>query len=399
MTTSTDGRGNSEVRRHNLSIVLRQAHESQGIPRSTLTRRTGLNRSTIAALVGELVDRELIVEAEPDASNQVGRPSPLALPGPRAVGIAINPEVDAVTIAVVGLGGRVLKRVRRPTASVPSVAEAIEISAGAVAELAAEFGADHTIVGIGVAVPGLVRARDGLVRLAPHLGWHDQPFAELLERATGYRVRAANDASVGILAESTFGAGRGVADLIYLNGGASGIGGGIMASGRVLGGADGYAGEFGHTLVNSNGALCHCGAVGCLETEVRRDRLLALVGLSDADGDEFEAALLASRSPELQREVSRQLDYLAVALRNAINTLNPSKVVLGGFLSSLYAVAPDYLDALLGAPSLTASRESISIGRAQLGANLLMIGAGDLAFESVLDDPGSFGTIRTPPEH
>ena len=393
MSASTDGRGNSEVRRHNLSVVLRLAHESQGIPRSTLTRRTGLNRSTVAALVGELVERGLVVEAEPDASNQVGRPSPLALPSPRAISIAVNPEIDAITIGVVGLGGRVLKRVRRPTAAVPSVEEAIAISAAAVAELVKEFAADHTVVGIGVAVPGLVRARDGLVRLAPHLGWDDQPFAEMLGIATGYPVRAANDASVGILAESTFGAGRGVADLIYLNGGASGIGGGIMSAGRVLGGAEGYAGEFGHTLVNSNGVLCHCGATGCLETEVRRDRLFALVGLTDADPDEFEVALLASTSPETRREVTRQLDFLAVALRNAINTLNPSKVVLGGFLSSLYAVAPDYLDGLVAAQPLTASRESISIGRAQLGANLLMIGAGDLAFESVLDDPGSFETV------
>jgi predicted NBD/HSP70 family sugar kinase len=174
-----------------------------------------------------------------------------------------------------------------------------------------------------------------------------------------------------------------VADLIYLNGGASGIGGGIMASGRLIGGADGYAGEFGHTLVNTAGALCHCGASGCLETEVRRDRLLALAGLSDADSEELESALLGATSPSIAAEVERQLDFLAIALRNAINTLN-------GFLSSLYAVAPGYLDALVAAEPLAASREPIAIRRAELGANLLMIGAADLAFEPLLDDPASF---------
>jgi predicted NBD/HSP70 family sugar kinase len=390
--TATDGRGNSELRRHNLSLVLRLAHESQGVPRSTLTRKTGLNRSTIAALVGELVDRGLLVEVEPDPNYQVGRPSPLAVPSPRAIGIAVNPEIDAITVGVVGLGGRVLGRRRLPTGGVPSVEEAIAQSASAIAELRAEF-ADHQVVGIGVAVPGLVRARDGLVRLAPHLGWNDQPFAGLLEEATGLPVRAANDASLGILAESTFGAGRGVDDLIYLNGGSSGIGGGIKSSGRVLGGADGYAGELGHTLVNSTGALCHCGATGCLETEVRRDRLLVLLGLDDADDDGFESALLASTAPEVRAEVKRQLNYLAVALRNAINVLNPSKVVLGGFLAALYAAAPDHLDDLVAAQPLTASRESMRIGRAELGTNLLMIGAGDLAFETVLDDPQVFGTL------
>lgn len=388
--TNDRGNSNDRVRTHNLSVVLRLVHRTRGIPRSALTRQTGLNRSTIAALVGELVERELVVEAEPDASNQVGRPSPLALPAPRAVGIAINPEIDAVTVGVVGLGGKVLRRLRRPTASVPTVEEAIAISAAAVAELRAEVEPEHRVIGIGVAVPGLVRAGDGLVRLAPHLGWRDQPFARRLEEATGLPVRAGNDASVGILAENIFGAGRGVADLIYLNGGASGIGGGIMAGGRMIGGVDGYAGEFGHTLVTSRGAVCHCGASGCLETEVRRDRLLELTGLADADGDELEAALLAATSSGVAREIERQLDFLAVALRNAIITLNPSRVVLGGFLSSLYAVAPGHLDALVAAQPLAASRESVGIVRAELGANLLMIGAAELAFEAVLADPSSF---------
>jgi predicted NBD/HSP70 family sugar kinase len=388
----TDGRGNSNdrVRRHNLSVVLRLVHGTRGLARSALTRQTRLNRSTIAALVGELADRGLVVEVEPDASNQVGRPSPVALPAPLAIAFAVNPEIDAVTIGVVGLGGSVLRRVRRPTASVPTVVEAVGIATEVIGELAAEFGTSHSIVGVGVAMPGLVRARDGLVRLAPHLEWHDQPFAALLAEATALPVVAANDASTGILAESIFGAGRGVADVIYLNGGASGIGGGIISGGRVVGGADGYAGEFGHTLVTTDGSQCHCGASGCLETEVRRDRLLTLAGLDDADGDELEAALVASSSAELRAEVLRQLDVLTVALRNAINTLNPSLIILGGFLGSLYAVAPGHLDALVAAQPLAASRESIRIERAELGANLLMIGAAELAFEPVLDDPSSF---------
>ena len=388
------GRGNSNdgVRRHNLSVVLRLVHRSQGIPRSALTKTTELNRSTVAALVSELVERELVIEAEPDANNQVGRPSPVALPGPKAIAFAVNPEIDAVTVGVVGLGGAVLKRVRRPTPAVPSVADAVAISAELIAELRAEFARGHAVVGIGVAVPGLVRVTDGVVRLAPHLNWVDEPFAASLEAATGIPVVAANDASLGILAESTFGAGRGVGDLIYLNGGASGIGGGIISGGRSITGVEGYAGEFGHTLVRSGGDLCHCGAEGCLETEVRRDRLLALIGLTDVDSDELEGALLADSSPAVRREVERQLDYLAVALRNSINILNPSTIILGGFLGSLYAVAPGHLDELVANQPLVAPRELVTIVRSKLGVNRLMIGAAEIAFETVLDDPSSFQT-------
>ncbi len=395
LLSGADGRGNSDVRRHNLSLVLRLVHQSRGAQRSQLTRSTGLNRSTVAALVGELVERELVVEAEPDASNQVGRPSPLALPGPRALAIAVNPEIDAITVAAVGLGATVLRRTRRPLRQSPTVAQSVALTAELVAELRSEFEPGHTFLGIGAAIPGLVRARDGVVRLAPHLHWIDEPFAAELERVTGLPVFAANDASLGARAESIFGAGRGVADLIYLNGGASGIGGGIISGGRALTGVEGYAGEFGHMLVATGGAQCHCGAVGCLETEVRRDRLLALTGLTDADSDELEAALLAGTSSDIRAEVVRQLRFLAVALRNAVNILNPSTIVLGGFLGSLYSVAPGYLDELLATQPLAASRELVSVVRSELGANRLMVGAAELAFESVLDDPSSFADRRT----
>lgn len=389
LTQTGSGNNNDHLRRHNLSLILGLAHRTGGLSRAQLTRRTGLSRSTVAALVAELVDRRLVVEVEPDSSGQVGRPSPMVRPNPGAVALAINPEIDAITIGVVGLGGKVLKRVRYPTPRSTTAAEAVAICADVIEEMRAELDSLHRTVGIGVAVPGLVRERDGLVRLAPHLGWVDEPLARMLTDATGYPVLAANDASLGALAESTFGAGREVTDLIYLNGGASGIGGGVIVGGVSLAGIAGYAGELGHTLVNSAGVTCSCGALGCLETEVARAPLLQLVGLTDADGDELELALTESESPAVLAEVERQLGYLAVALRNAINVFNPQLVVLGGFLGSLQAIAPDYLERMLAGQLLQAAREGVTIRRTELASDLLMIGAAELVFESILSDPAS----------
>jgi predicted NBD/HSP70 family sugar kinase len=383
------GSNNDQVRRHNLSVVLGLAHRTGGLSRAQLTRKTGLNRSTIADLVGELVGRQLVVEAEPDSSGQVGRPSPIVRPNPKAVALAINPEVDAITIGVVGLGGTVLRRVRYPTPHTATAKESVAICAAVIEGMRSELETRYLTIGIGVAVPGLVREHDGLVRLAPHLGWVDEPLARMLTEATGYPVVAANDASLGALAESTFGAGRDVSDLIYLNGGASGIGGGVIAGGVSLAGIAGYAGEFGHTLVNTGGVTCNCGALGCLETEVARAPLLKLVALTDADGDELELALTASGSPAVEAEVERQLDFLAVALRNAINIFNPQLVVLGGFLGTLHGIAPDYLDQKLAHQALLAPRQEVTITRTQLASDLLMIGAAELAFESILSDPAS----------
>lgn len=382
-------RGSDLTRRHNLSTILETLHHDGPQPRSRLTARSGLNRSTVAALVAELGGRGLVFEAEPDPTNLVGRPSPTVHPDPRTVSIAVNPEIDAVTIGVVGLGGRVLKRIRYETEGVPSAREAVNISAAVIEGLRGEFEAGGRVLGVGVAVPGLVRASDGLVRWAPHLEWTDEPVAAMLADATGLAVSVGNDASLGALAERIYGAGRGMTDLIYLNGGASGIGGGVIANGLPLGGAGGYAGEFGHIRVDSSSGYDDR-HTGSLETEVNRAVLLEALQLGPADADELEAALLASHDPAVTALVHRQLEFLSTSLRNAVNVLNPQAIVLGGFLGSIFAADPDFLRERVKAQSLAVSYECATIVRAQLGSDLLMIGAAELAFSAVLADPAAF---------
>lgn len=394
-----ENRGNNldVVRRRNLSLVLRRVHELDGISRAVLTRETGLNRSTIAALVVELVQLGLVVETVPEATNQVGRPSPVILPAGRAVAITVHPELDAATVCLVALGGRILRRDRIPTAGVPTPEEIVQLAAGAIEAMAADL-EGHLVVAIGLAVPGLVAAGDGVVTLAPHLEWRDVPVAEMLRKATGYEVVAGNDASLGAIAESIRGAGRGVDDLVYLNGGASGIGGGIIAGGMLLGGASGFAGEIGHTLVNSAGLACHCGSSGCLETEVTRAPLLEALGLAPTDAALLEETLLARLADpagapaEVAALVERQLGFLARALANTVNVFNPQLILLGGFLGSLFAAAPEKLDSLMRSMALTGARDSVRLERATLGASIIELGAAELAFQSLIADPaGSAG--------
>ena len=189
------------------------------------------------------------------------------------------------------------------------------------------------------------------------------------------------------MAERYFGAGKGLTDLIYLNGGASGIGCGMIVGGTVVGGVAGYAGEFGHTRVSGSDRTDSAGITGTLEAEVTRKGLLDALGLASADADELEQALLAADSPVVRAEVNRQLDYLAVALAGAINILNPQLVVLCGFLASLLAVDPERLRTAVSSMALGASFGSVRVSAAQLGSNLLMIGAAERAFERLLDDP------------
>ncbi|MGG7463059.1 MULTISPECIES: ROK family protein [unclassified Plantibacter] len=380
---------NDHTRRTNLSLVLSLVHHQGTLTRAELARATGLNRSTVGTLIGQLGELGLVYETAPGSSTGVGRPSPLVHADPATAALAVNPEVDAITIGLVGLGGTVIKRIRYETAHLPTAEEVANIAAAVIAGMRAELDASYRIVGIGVAVPGLVRADDGVVGYAPHLGWTDEPIAQMLATATGYPVHASNDASLGAGGEILFGAGRGSLDLVYLNGGASGIGGGIISGGSLCGGAAGYAGELGHTLVRSGGRLCHCGAVGCLETEVSRARLLEVVGLDGGDSDDLERALAASTDPAVAAEVQRQLDYLAVTLRGVVNVCNPERIVLGGFLATLFALDEQRLTDLVLSEALTGPADGVTIHRAQLGSDLLMIGAAELAFSGVLADPAA----------
>jgi predicted NBD/HSP70 family sugar kinase len=380
-------------RRSNLSVVLSLLHRNGALSRAELTRATGLNRSTIATLAAQLAELGLAYEAAPSGASQIGRPSPTVHADPGTAALVINPEIDAITLGLVGLGGTVLKRVRYETDRVPSAREVVNVSAAIIEGMRPELDSAYRVAGVGVAVPGLTRADDGMVTYAPHLEWFDEPIADMLHEATGYRVRASNDATLGAAAEILFGAGRGASDMIYLNGGASGIGGGIVSQGAPLRGTAGYAGELGHTLVNSSGRLCHCGAHGCLETEVSRAPLLAVLGLSSRESDRLEddlvAAFEAESGPEpgLAAVVSGQAAYLATALRNAVNLFNPSLIVLGGFLGSLYRVAPERIEEAVRREAMRGAREGVRIVRAQLGRDILLIGAAELAFADLLANP------------
>lgn len=377
----------TDTRRSNLSLVLSLVHQRASVSRADLTRATGLNRSTVGALVATLVDLGYVIETHPRDPRQMGRPSPLVSPSPTTVALAVNPEIDAVTVGIVRLGGEVVRKIRLPTQQVPTAVEVANIAAAIIDGIRDELDSDFRVVGIGVAVPGLTRVEDGVVSYAPHLGWRDEPIVDLIERATGYPVAAANDASLGAGAELQFGGGQGCQDLIYLNGGASGVGGGLVGGGALRTGKNGFAGELGHTLVQSDGDPCHCGGSGCLETEVSLARLQELVGLHGTDLEEIESALREAEPDLVLPEIRRQLGYLAITLRNAVNAFNPERIILGGFLSTLFSLDPGFLIEQVQSRALHGPGEVVEISRAVLGPNILMIGAAELAFAPILADP------------
>lgn len=389
------GPSQEEVRRRNLGAVLRHVHLGGPASRAALTDRLGLNRSTILALVSELTAVGLVREELPRDTGRAGRPSLVVRPEPeRAQVLAVDLGTRHLTAARVGLGGAILARLELP---LPARDLTPDRAARTVAEAAHRL-ADHdaargTCIGAGVAVHGMVRHPDGLVRSAPTLGWSDAEFGEELTRRLGSRtpVSVGNEANVGALAEHLRGAGAGCTDLVYLYGGV-GIGAGVIAGGRLLGGLEGYAGEVGHMVVNPlDGRPCHCGARGCLEAEAGERALLAAArrDTGTAGRDAVLAVVDAADRGDVmaRRALQRVGDWLGIGVANLVNLLNPGLVVFGGTLREIYLGSAAQFRSRITTNALAASRAQVRFRVSGLGDDCVLIGAAELAFERLLSSP------------
>jgi predicted NBD/HSP70 family sugar kinase len=384
---STVGSNREQVRQHNLSAILRLLRQFGTMSRSALTQRTGLNRSTISDLVTELQELGLIVESEASATQGVGRPSLMVSFSDEVVVFAVNPETDATTVGVVTLSGKVIYKVRHPHSSVPTASVSVETTTKLVAELRAQMPPQFRIAGIGVAIPGQIRVEDGVVRLAPHLNWVEVPFARMLHQQTGLPVFIDNDASLGSIAERDLGAGRGFSEIVYLFGGAGGIGGGVIHGGLLLRGAAGYAGELGHVRISDSSREDYSGLQGTLESLVQRDDLLAALKIESADDAELEEVLSKPLASKVQKLLESQIDALAIAIGNYVNIFNPEIVLLAGYLGVLYSYDRDRLLSRFRWSTLTAPQDRLLVKPAELGPNLLMIGAAGLPIAPLLAEP------------
>lgn len=394
------GHRSETVRRANLSAIVRELHACGSLSRSELVARTGLTRSAIRSLIGELVVSGLVSEGRAVPLGTPGRPSPLVRLNPEgAVVLALDIEVDSLAAAIVGLGGEVLEHIRveqpRGHSSVDEVVARLVELARAVR---ARRPADQPLVGVGVAVVGVVRRTDGLVSTAPNLGWHDVPLGDRLRDALAVSVpiSIANEADLGALAEHRRGAAVGVDDVLFLSG-EVGVGGGLIVDGRPLTGAAGYGGEVGHMPVNPIGTTCRCGSVGCWETEIGEDVLLARAGHPRGGGRREVDAVLreaADGSETAQAALDHVGHWLGLGLAGLVNILNPRLIVLGGRFGRIYPFVIRSLETELDRRALAAPRALVRVVPTALADNAPLLGAAELAFTPLLADPATWVAPR-----
>jgi predicted NBD/HSP70 family sugar kinase len=378
------------VRQTNLRAILRQLHLHGPASRSELVLRTGLTRSSVAAIVGELARAGTVIEEPAISDGSPGRPSPVVrADAGRNVVLALEVAVDFIAGALVGLGGvtHAADRIdrRRDRFSVESTVADL-------ADLAARLlDPPVDLAGIGVAVAGLVKRPDNVVALAPNLGWCDVPLGALLGDALGLGIpiQLANEGDLAAVAETLRGAANGVDDVLLLSG-EVGVGGGVVSGGRSLIGSAGFAGEIGHVTVNPGGRRCRCGSTGCWETEVGEGSLLRRAKRrSDSGRRGIDGVLAAAADGEsvALAALRDEAHWLAVGLGGMLNVLNPQLVVFGGFFGRIHPFVIDDLRRELPRWGLAATTAGVDIVPSALGLDGPLIGAAELAFEPLLGHP------------
>jgi predicted NBD/HSP70 family sugar kinase len=319
-TALTEANGGSlgSLRESNRVRVVDALRRSGRASRSDLARMTGLSRTTVGSVVADLQARGLVAEQAERRSEQAARGRPpifLRIEPKAGVAIGIDFDHDRVRVALADLSTTVLGEDWTAIDVDHSATDAIDAAVEMVEELRRSADVDTTqLVGAGISLAGPIDARTGTIGSLPILpGWAGRsPRKELAERL-GLHVEIDNDANLGALAEASFGAGRGLSDIVYVRLG-SGLGAGLVLGGRVHRGASGLAGELGHIQVVPDGAVCRCGKRGCLETVA-------------AGG-----ALAASREAGTMREVGQAIGRV---LADLCTTLNPEAIIVGGELGEV----------------------------------------------------------------
>jgi len=356
----------SGVRAHNLALVLQTVAKSPNpISRASVAGTTGLTRATVSALVDDLVAGSLLTELAPPPRTGAGRPAvglALAPYGPAGLGLEIN--VDYLAACVMDLTGAVRHRLVEHADQRPGGAAAALAGLGALAARARAL-AEHdelTVAGAALAVPGLVTA-DGLVRVAPNLGWQEVDAPALL-RATpalaDLPITVDNEANLAALSELR--AEGGSPSFVFVSG-EIGIGAGIVLDGTLYRGVRGWSGEIGHITVYPDGRACRCGARGCLEQYAGQEAIGDLAGAGAA---------------------------LGIALSGVVNLLDVDTIVLGGVYAPLLPALGPLIHAELAQRAITAGLAPTRLRAAALGADAAMRGAADLVVRSVQDDPAAY---------
>jgi predicted NBD/HSP70 family sugar kinase len=369
------------LRRLNRLRVIHALRDEGMLSRADIARRTGLSRSTVSSLVGELQADGLVVErSEPAVAfgDQGGRP-PTLLSFAASAGVAVGIDFDHhhVRVAVSDLSSHILAERLQPLDTDRLAREGLDVAATLVEEVLEESGARReAVIGAGMCLPGPIhRSTGGTGSRSILPGWVGVSAAAEMRRRLELPITVDNDANLAALAEAAFGAGREARDLVYLMI-SSGLGAGLVLNGRLYRGADGLAGELGHVIVRPDGPVCRCGNRGCLETVAGTDALAAtLLAEHGPLGGRDIARLARAGDPACRAAIADAGRALGTAAATLVNVLNPELLIVGGDLAGAGDLLLDGMRETLAGGALPDSAAGARVVIGSLGERATVLGA------------------------
>jgi predicted NBD/HSP70 family sugar kinase len=389
--TAPSPAGQHTLRRHNSALVLRTVLDTPGISRAAIAAHTGLAKATVSSLVDRLIAADLVVETGLVARPGRGRRSTGLAPsptGPHGLGVEIG--VDYLATCLVDLTGQVHDHRVQPGDNRNRPASRL-LAATARAINSALRDARVPVGGIGIAVPGLVEADTGLLRIAPNLGWRDLDIvAEITSKLDRPElpILIGNEADFAAAAELGAMPADGPRDFILVSG-EIGIGAGLVVDGKPFRGIRGFGGEIGHLTVDPAGPECGCGARGCLEPLAGLDSIMRAAGLRDEPTSTL-LRRLADGEPAAVNATREAGRWLGIALASVVNLVDLPCVVLGGSYADLAPWLRDAIAAELDRRVVSATWSPVRIMSATLGAAAAVRGAGAAPVLAIIADPDAY---------
>ncbi|WP_334103264.1 ROK family transcriptional regulator [Mesotoga prima] len=328
----------------NIRLVLRRIYEEGEIARASLAKTTGLSPATVSKIVSDLVEEGIVEEVGRDISTGGRKPILLSINLLSRVVFGVKIGLGYINLVLTDLNGKLLLSEVVETEAQISAEKAVEVLGCRLKEMmrTLDFPAEK-LLGIGVAVSGVVDPVSGVVRNSYLLDWVDVPIREMIEEKTEASAFVMNDVDSFSLAHLWKGEAASYKNAIFITLG-SGIGGAIILDGRLYS-SRGGAGEIGHMTVSGEGKKCSCGSRGCLEAEASFEALANYICTSSRTGE------LKKLYEDMKRTESSELDFIrkalqiegcaeeafekyskviGIALKNIVNIFAPEYVLIGG---------------------------------------------------------------------
>ncbi len=376
-------------RRANRERVIAALRRQGAMTRAALAN-VGLSRSTIQNVIEELAEVGMVIEIGPYTASGLGRP-PVLVGLRGSLGVTVGVEIAnwTIRVAVCDLAQKLLLHTSAPGDDRADPVTTLTKASALIDEALARTGFRRDqVLGAGIALPGPIQRRTGLVGRACTL----KPFvgvncAKLAREVLRLPVLVDNDANLAAVAEVTWGVAKGCRDLAYVYS-ATGIGVGFVVNGNLYAGANGTAGEIGHTTIDENGLVCDCGGRGCLNTLANPDAIIRNLKQSHGAGLTIADVIALAHAGDAgcRRVLADAGRHIGVAAANMYNLLDPELIVIGGSLAPAGEILIDPLCESMARRAIHAGQALPPVIAGYLGEEAVVTGAA----AAVLADADAF---------